>query len=212
MKLFKKYRITKYSDYCFAIEKRRFLWKWQLHSTFTYKHQAECVLHRIKKDIKSDTLFRHYCSVKPTNKENVLYNLKKMGYIPSLTFDFKGKYWYTSQYGLIYSTNNDNVARLMPNVYDNLYGIYCYDKDDIFLAIAAINDRNDYMQWFYCEEYDYNGNRLPDHQFMCDQDTLEKFGWVNNSPNTYKSGVHRKMKVESIIKMFYKKEIKEIIK
>jgi hypothetical protein len=80
------------------------------------------------------------------------------------------------------------------------------------LAIAAINDRNDYMQWFYNKLYDYNGNRLPDHQFLCDMETLEKFGWVNNSPNTYKSGVHHKMNIESIVKMFYEKANKEIIK
>ena len=212
MKWFKKYKIVKITNTFYAVVRRKFLCKWVVVDTYTNKHQAECALHRIKKDIKSDTLFTHYCSVKPTNKDNVIYNLKKMGYIPSLTFDFEAKYWYTSQNGIIYSTNNDNVARLAPNVYDNLYGIYCCDKDDIFLAIAAINNRNDYMQWFYCEEYDCNGNRLPDHQFLCDMETLEKFGWVNNSPNTYKSGVHHKMKVESIIKMFYEKAIKEIIK
>lgn len=215
MKMFKKYKIEKISDTLYCVKRRKFPCKWVTVETYSNKHQAECALIRKDKtrnDIVYGCIFRHYCSVKPTNKDNVLYNLKKMGYIPSITFDFEGKYWYTSQSGLIYSTNNDNVARLMPNVYDNLYGIYCCDKDDIFLAIAAINDRNDYMQWFYCEVRDCDGNRLSDHQFMCDQDTLERFGWVNNSPNTYKSGIHHKMKVESIIKMFYEKAIKEIIK
>lgn len=183
MKIFKKYKIEKISDTLYCVKRRKFPCKWVTVETYSNKHQAECALIRKDKtrnDIVYGCIFRHYCSVKPTNKDNVLYNLKKMGYIPSITFDFEGKYWYTSQSGLIYSTNNDNVARLMPNVYDNLYGIYCCDKDDIFLAIAAINDRNDYMQWFYCEVRDCDGNRLPDHQFMCDQDTLERFGWVNN--------------------------------
>ena len=204
MKCFKKYKIEKI-DNLYCVKRRTFPCKWVTVETYSNKHKT-------RNDIVYGCIFTHYCSVKPTNKEHVLYNLKKMGYIPSLTFDFEGKYWYTSQSGLIYSTNNDNVARLMPNVYDNLYGIYCCDKDDIFLSIAAINDRNDYMQWFYSMVYDCNGNRLPDHQFMCDQDTLERFGWVNNSPNTYKSGIHRKMKVESIVKMFYERAIKEIIK
>jgi hypothetical protein len=211
MKWFEKYNIEKI-DNLYYIKKRKFPCVWVTVETYTNKHQAECALHRIKKDIKSDILFTHYCSVKPTNKDNVIYNLKKMGYIPSLTFDFEGKYWYTSQHGIIYSTNNDNVARVTPNIYDKLYGFYCCDNDDIFLAIAAINDRNDYMQWFYNKLYDYNGNRLPDHQFLCDMETLEKFGWVNNSPNTYKSGVHHKMNIESIVKMFYEKANKEIIK
>jgi hypothetical protein len=212
--MFKKYKIEKI-DNLYYVKRRKFPFKWVTVETYINKHQAECALIRIDKtrnDIVYGCIFTHYCSVKPTNKEHVIYNLKKMGYIPNLTFDFEAKYWYTSQSGLIYSTNNDNVERLTPNIYDNLYGIYCCDNDDIFLAIAAINDRNDYMQWFYNEEYDYNGNRLPDHQFMCDQDTLERFGWVNNSPNTYKSDVHYKMDVESIIKMFYEKAIKETIK
>ena len=215
MKLFKKYKIEKISDTHYCVKRRKFPFKWVTVETYSNKHQAECALIRIDKtrnDIVYGCIFTHYCSVKPTNKDYVIYNLKKMGYIPSVTFDFESKYWYTSQSGIIYSTNNDNVARLIPNVYDNLYGIYCCDKDDIFLAIAAINDRNDYMQWFYAEVYDCDGNRLPDHQFMCDQDTLERFGWVNNSPNTYKSGVHRKMTVASIVKMFYEKAIKENIK
>ena len=136
--MFKKYKIEKISDTLYCVKRRKFPCKWVTIETYSNKHQAECALHRIKKDIKSDILFTHYCSVKPTNKDHVIYNLKKMGYIPSLTFDFEAKYWYTSQSGFIYSTNNDNVARLIPNVYDNLYGIYCCDKDDIFLAIAAI--------------------------------------------------------------------------
>lgn len=209
MKCFKKYKIEKIDDrYC--VKRRKFPCKWVTVETYSNKHQAECALIRIDKT-RNDCIFTHYCSVKPTNKDYVINNLKKMGYIPSLTFDFESKYWYTSQSGLIYSTNNDNVVRLTHNIYDILYGIYCCDKDDIFLAIAAINDRNDYMQWFYCEVRDCNGNRLPDHQFLCDMETLEKFGWVNNSPNTYKSGIHRKMTVESIIKMFYEKEIKKIM-
>ena len=55
-------------------------------------------------------------------------------------------------------------------------------------------------------------NKFVQVSIDCDQDTLERFGWINNSPNTYKSGIHRKMTVKSIIKMFYEKAIKEIIK
>ena len=194
MKWFNKYKIEKISDTLYCVKRRKFPCKWVTVETYSNKHQAECALHRIKKDIKFDTLFTHYCSVKPTNKDYVINNLKKMGYIPSLTFDFEAKYWYTSQNGIIYSTNNDNVERLTLNMYHNLYGIYCYDKDDVFLAIAAINNRNDYMQWFHIMMCDRNGKWLPYHQFMCDQDTIEKFRCVNNTP----IGIHCKMPIDSM--------------
>ena len=108
--------------------------------------------------------------------------------------------------GVFYSTNNKHVEKIsIGNYYDSLYGIYCGDNDDLFLAIAAMNERNDYMQWFYSEVCDCNGNQLPNHIFLCDQDTLERFGWVNNSPNTYKSGVHRKMGINFVIMHFLNK-------
>lgn len=206
MALFKRYRVVKVTDNFYTVQKRKFF-KWESVNVFYCKLQAECEVMRLEK--KNSNLFTHYCSVKPKDKVRVLNTLCKMGYNPSSTFDMEQKYIYTTQNGYIYSTNNDKVSKILPNEYDTLYGLYCCGNDDIFLAIAAINDRNDYMQWFYCEEFDCLGNKLPDHQFLCDQETLEHFGWVNNSPNTYKSGIHKKMDVKSIIKMFLEKEIKK---
>lgn len=204
MNWFKKYKIVKISDTHFKIMKRYFLWKWTLERTCNNKYQAECALYRLNSKTKFKEAFSHYCSLKPTNKRYVIHNLKKMGYIPSCTFDIEQKYIYTSQNGYIYTTNDENVARIAPNSYDILYGLYCSDKDDLFLAIVAINDRNDYMQWFHNTIFDFNMCPLPNHRFLCDQETLERFGRVNNSPNTYSSGIHKKMSVESIIEMFMK--------
>ena len=108
--------------------------------------------------------------------------------------------------GIFYSTNNKQVEKIsIGNYYDSLYGIYCGNNNELFLAIAAMNERNDYLQWFYSWVYDSDGSKLPNHIFLCDQDTLENFGQVNNSPNTYKSGVHRKMGINFVIMHFLNK-------
>ena len=199
-----KYKIVKVSDIHYDIMKRKCLFEWEVYRSFFNKQQAECTLYRLNE--KNSPVFTHYCSIKPKNKEYVIDNLMRMGYITSCTFDARQKYIYTSQNGYIYSTNNDYISELKPNYYDTLYGIYCSNMDDLFLSIAAINDRNDYMQWFYTKVFDYKMRPLPNHNFKCDQETLERFGWVNNSPNSYKRELHNKMSVENIIEMFYNKE------
>ena len=197
MNWFKKYKIVKINDTCYTIMKRKGLWKWVVKETYGNKYQAECALHRLEK--KFSDVFTYYCSVKPTNKEYVIDSLKNIGYIPSCTFDSNQKYIYTCQNGYIYSTNHKTTC-------DILYGTYCSDNDNLFLAIAAINDRNDYMQWFQNKVFDFNMLPLPNHRFLCDQNTLEHFGWVNNSPYTYTNGIYNKMTVGSIVEMFYEKE------
>ena len=207
----KKYKIVELNDNMYAILTRngfslgewKWYWAYNYNLVYNHKRQAECALYRLEthKDV-----FTHFCSVEPTNREYVMGNLYKMGYIASCTFDYEEKYIYTSTNGYIYSTNN---AKISKNGYDILYGKYCYDNDDLFLAIAAMNDRNDYMQWIYNKQFDFNMNPLPNHKFLCDQETLEKFGFVNNSPNTYKSGIHKKMTIENIIEMFEKNKNKK---
>lgn len=208
MNWFKKYKIVNINHTRYDIMKRNFMCKWEKICTYKNEYQAKCVLHKLNNN--TFKLFTHYCCVKPTNKKYVIENLEKIGYIPSCTFDSNQKYIYTSQNGYIYSTNNDDISKLKPNNYDTLYGIYCSNMDDLFLSIAAINDRNDYMQWFYTKVFDYKMRPLPNHNFKCDQETLEKFGWVNNSPNSYKRELHNKMSVENIIEMFYEKENNDI--
>ena len=84
MKWFKKYKIEKIDDlYC--VKQRKFPCKWVTVKTYSNKHQAECALIRIDNTHDGITygctcIFTHYCSVKPTNKEYVIYNLKKMFY------------------------------------------------------------------------------------------------------------------------------------
>ena len=200
MELFKKYKIEKISENIYRVKRRKHLWKWVTVHDFINKKQAECAIIRLE---KNKSPFMHYCCVKSKNREHTVYMLKKMGYIQSLTFDIRQKYIYTSMNGIFYSTDNKHIEKIsIGNHYDSLYGIYCGDNDELFLSIAAMNERNDYMQWFYSWVYGGDGNQLPNHIFLCDQDTLAKFGQVNNSPNTYKSGVHHKMGINFVIMHF----------
>lgn len=63
--------------------------------------------------------------------------------------------------------------------------INCIGNDALFQAVTAIREGSDYMQWFTCKVKDGLGNQLPDSWVLCTQKTLQDFGWVNNSPNSY---------------------------
>jgi hypothetical protein len=50
MKWFTKYKIVEITNTFYAVVRRKFLCKWEVVDTYTNKYQAECALHRIKKD------------------------------------------------------------------------------------------------------------------------------------------------------------------
>jgi hypothetical protein len=78
----------------------------------------------------------------------------------------------------------------------------CGTNEELFFALAALRDDTDKYQWFYSTGWtDFEGNPIPDKWVFCDQDTLEHFAFVNNSPNTYRSG-WKKANVEEIIEHF----------
>ena len=121
--------------------------------------------------------------------------MQKIGYVNSSTFDSHQKYIFTTIDGAIYSTDNDEVANLI-NIYDMLYGIYCSENVDLFLYIAAMNDRNDYMQWFSNKIFDCDGNKIPEHKIFCNGEKIDTFLAINNLPNIYE-----KMNIDEVIKM-----------
>lgn len=63
--------------------------------------------------------------------------------------------------------------------------VNCISNDPLFQAVTAMRDDSDYIQWFTCKVKDGLGNQLPDSWVLCTQKTLQDFGWVNNSPNSY---------------------------
>lgn len=88
------------------------------------------------------------------------------------------------------------------NTEDSNPAIDCGDNERLFLALVALRDDTDKYQWFFSTGWtDFEGNPLPDKWVLCDQDTLEKFAFVNNSPNSYKTG-WKKATVEELIQHF----------
>ena len=89
--------------------------------------------------------------------------------------------------------------------------IDCGTNEALFLAITALRDDSDYMQWFVSKGWKDGFGNVEDKWVLCDQDTLEYFGAVNNSPNTYdrkkypEFGWH-KATVEELIEHFKNKE------
>lgn len=87
-----------------------------------------------------------------------------------------------------------------PSRYESI--VNCKDNEELFLAITALSYDTDKYQWFFSTGWtDFEGNPLPDKWVLCDQDTLEKFAFVNNSPNSYKTG-WKKANVQELINHF----------
>lgn len=82
--------------------------------------------------------------------------------------------------------------------------IDCGENEDLFLAIAALRDDTDKYQWFFSTGWTIGPNNtpIPDKWVLCDQDTLEDFAWVNNSPNSYSRDIWKKATIEDLINHF----------
>lgn len=64
--------------------------------------------------------------------------------------------------------------------------IDCRNNPALFQAVTAMRDDSDYMQWFYSTGWrDGNDQPIPDKWVLCTCNTLEEFGKMNNSPNSY---------------------------
>ena len=131
--------------------------------------------------------------------------LNKLGYENSIN-NVVGDAIATSQVTSHYTTINQKMYDdLNPHSTWSNNRIDCGDNEELFFALAALRDDTDKYQWFYSTGWtDFEGNPFPDKWVFCDQDTLEHFAWVNNSPNSYKTG-WKKATVEELINKFYNK-------
>ena len=80
------------------------------------------------------------------NTKKLRNKLKKLGYKPSLSVNIKEPYLWTNKDGIYFSSHN-HLSREKGECI-TLYGIFCQGDEDLFLALAALNESNDYMQWF----------------------------------------------------------------
>lgn len=136
----------------------------------------------MNEEIKSD-MFTTPCFIRK-NTPKLREKLEELGY------NHHGDYRKWEDYVITFLASDDGkpyyisaTEEIVKEFY--YYCIDCSENEALFLAIAALRDDSDYMQWFTCKVRDSKGNPLPDSWVLCTQKTLLDFGWVNNSPNSY---------------------------
>ena len=148
-------------------------------------------------------MFTQSCFIRKNNPE-LRQKLKELGYkewdnfIPShfpiiYTFSKKEKGLYT------YAINDKCLVR------DG--EIDCGTNEHLFLALVALRDDSDYMQWFVSKGWKNGFGNLPDKWVLCTQKTLAEFGTINNSPNSYTDSAlgWRKVTPDELIEHFKNK-------
>jgi len=126
--------------------------------------------------------------------------LEELGYNICFCAEFKDATWLTtfpaenSVYGTGYYRSGDPYKTQEETlaVYENTtFDIDCADNEELFLALAALRDDSDYMQWF-C---DYSGGNWT----LCTEHVLRGSGeWHTEH------GMLHKASVKEIIKQFNK--------
>lgn len=135
-----------------------------------------------------------FCFIRKNTPE-IQERLKKLG-VPQNDFDEGNRPWIAYNHGLWISVDEGH---------DRLFkgDIDCGDSEDLFFALITYNKDIDRNQWFFSTGWtDYVGNPIPDKWVYCDQNTLEQFALVNNSPNSYSREIWKKATIEELIQHF----------
>lgn len=121
----------------------------------------------------------------PENREH----LELLGWKPSKYHHLDKEYLFTSSLfsGCVYgSFARHNIERYSSPEHVIGGRINCIGNPQLFQAVSAMRDDSDYMQFFVSKGWrDYYDDPIPDKWVLCTSDTLEEFGNVNNSPNSY---------------------------
>ena len=123
------------------------------------------------------------CFIRKNNKY-LRKKLRDLGYLDNTCFTSFDNFLYTLGGDYYTCKSYDKFSNMRSEEFVNEC-IDCGTNEDLFLAIAALRDDSDYMQWFVSKGWKEGFGNVEDKWVLCDQDTLEYFGAVNNSPNTY---------------------------
>lgn len=133
--------------------------------------------------------------------EKIANKLKELGYTENIMCCESQKYIYIEDgtYTFI-----DSVDGLLIEARENFEYIYnCGTNISLFIAVASLRDDSDKWQWFYSTGWTtFNGEHLEDKWVLCDQDTLEHFAFVNNSPNSYGRDIWHKANADELFKKY----------
>lgn len=138
--------------------------------------------------------FTQSCFIRKNSKE-LQNELKKMGYeTNSITTD-TGCIATASIAGAFIVINEWQWDSVDPRItWNNKDRVDCGDNEDLFLAIAAINDENDYMQWFVCDD----GVSM----FRIDQKGFSADKFVHEYMTGWDTTGYRKATVKELIEEF----------
>lgn len=138
------------------------------------------------------------CFIRKNNSE-LRNKLKELGYYCNPYLGWNNLY--TSTYGLasVYSMSDDiNVISKEMDIID------CGTNEELFLAIAALRDDSNYMQWFITDSplsVSYDDSIGNDHYFTEPKGSM--FFWDENwNHATIISGSYHKATVEELINHF----------
>lgn len=138
------------------------------------------------------------------NTANIRNRLKELGYYCNPYLGWNNLF--TSIFGptSIYSLDDDDINGLK-EIYDF---IDCGTNEELFLAIAALRDDSNYMQWFITDSIlsvSYDDSIGNDHYFTEPKGIM--FFWDENWDNaTIISGRYHKATVDELIEHFKTKE------
>ena len=132
--------------------------------------------HELREKLVNMGYYNSWLNSTPSRRYGILCNKKAICGIPSNGYDFNIADYLSENSNIINSEGNETV----------------------FLAIAAINDENDYMQWFICDD----GHSM----FKVDKPGMTMDEYVHNYMDCWDTTGARKATPEEIIKHFGKKD------
>lgn len=138
--------------------------------------------------------FTQSCFIRKNSKE-LQNELKKMGYETNSNITDTGCIATASIAGAFIVINEWQWNSVDPRItWNNKDRVDCGDNEDLFLAIAAINDENDYMQWFVCDD----GVSM----FRIDQKGMSVDKFVHEYMTGWDTTGYRKATVKELIEEF----------
>ena len=138
------------------------------------------------------------------NTDNIRNRLKELGYYCNPYLGWHNLFTCVFGVNSVYSLDDDDINGLK-----EIYGLIdCGTNEELFLAIAALRDDSNYMQWFIADSIlsvSYDDSIGNDHYFTEPKGIM--FFWDENWDNaTIISGRYHKATVDELIEHFKTKE------
>lgn len=132
--------------------------------------------------------FKQPCFIRKNTPE-LQKKLVLLGYRHNI-FDENDRPWLAANYGLFISVD-EGFQRLFPTDID------CGTNEKMFLALAAMRDDSDYMQWFICDD--------GESMFQVDKPGMTVDEYDHNYMDGWNTDGYRKATAEEIVEHFSNK-------